>query len=97
MTSVKQRCRGKTKAIWRTVEGVEQRRCAKCGEWLPADKEHFYYKRDTLMSQCRPCSRETSRDYQRGRYVPGIRTKPPEATGHRFDASGLLAAFGRKP
>ena len=66
--------RGKTRAIWRTVDGVEQKRCPVCGQFLPADKANFYHKRDTLLA-CRPCSRATAREYQRGRYVPGSRAK----------------------
>ena len=66
--------RGKTRAIWRTVDSVEQKRCPVCGKWLPADKEHFYFKRDKLLA-CRTCSRDTAREYQRDRYVPGSRSK----------------------
>lgn len=95
MTTTKPKGRGKSKSIWRTVDGVEQKRCPRCGEWLPADKAHFYHKGDTLLG-CRPCSREVGRDYQRPRYVPRSQAKPQTAPAQSFDASGLLAAFGGK-
>lgn len=40
------------------VELGPVKRCPKCGEWWPADREFFYAKKDTasgLQSWCRAC------------------------------------------
>lgn len=45
---------------WVHVNG--EKRCVRCNEWLPADKDFFYMdknKKDGLRSVCRACYWET--------------------------------------
>lgn len=39
--------------------GEVEKRCTKCGEWLPADNEFFFYeKKPVLNSWCKACMLE---------------------------------------
>lgn len=40
----------------RTVDGVCEKRCGRCGEWWPLDRHHFRRIRGKLVSPCRDCS-----------------------------------------
>ncbi len=53
----------------RVVGGVLEKRCPKCREWLPADRDFFFANRTATLGlsvYCKPCQTE---------YVAAARTR----------------------
>lgn len=56
----------KSADIYRTVDGVEERQCARCKEWLPL-QANFRWRTDRAKgmwsSECKECEKSRRRDY----------------------------------
>ena len=63
--------RGRWTDVYRTVNGVEQRRCRGCGLWLPLSRQTFRWRNDrqrnTWHCECRKCENARRREYAAAR------------------------------
>jgi hypothetical protein len=59
--------RGRWTEVYRTVNGVDQRRCRGCGLWLPLNKSVFRWRTDRQRNawhcECRKCENARRREY----------------------------------
>lgn len=60
---------------WRWANGVEQRRCSGCNQWLDWTFEHFHRHSEArgLQRRCKVCMRDQALTYWRARHPS---TKP---------------------
>lgn len=85
----------KHKALYRVVDGQEEKRCPTCSKFKPMTEEHFGFRTGRgYYYQCKPCNRAM----QKAKYVQRLRDNAArEEDAQSFDATALLQAFGSKP
>lgn len=45
----------------------KEKRCYRCGDYWPADREFFYYRNGKPHDMCRACENEYNAEYRRRR------------------------------